>query len=307
MISKYISVVITTKDRPQGLRNALISLSEQTTLPGEVVIVDDGSDPKVSPEALKVLRRVGIPVCLIRNESSVGAAKARNLGISITKKEFVAFLDDDDVFTPEKIAVIENTIEQNQDVDIFYHRANVKLINENLEYETKYRKGQSGTVKEIVISNYIGGCSLVVCKKSVLLKVGLFDEKLSACEDWDLWIRCIRSGAKELFINRVLTDYLSVSGSMSLSQNLKNNEMAKLRIKQKYADVIDTFSPKEKARYVECDKADDLQRYLLADEYVSSLRCAFKIFKTRKTFTNFIKLIAVLLGTRNALRFRSLI
>ena len=307
MISKNISVVITTKDRPQDLRNALISLSEQTTLPGEVVIVDDGSNQKVSLESLEVLRRIGIPVYLIRNESSVGAAKARNLGVSIAKKEFIAFLDDDDMFRSEKIAVIDDTIEQNRDIDLIYHRANVKLVNEYLEYETKYRKGQSGSIKEIVISNYIGGCSLVVCKKSVLLKVGLFDEELPACEDWDLWIRCIRSGAKEFFINRVLTDYFSVSGSKSLSQNLKNNEMAKLRIKQKYADVIDTFTPKEKRRSMECDKTDDLQRYLLADEYCSSLRCAFKIFKITKTFTNFIKLVAVLLGTKNALRFRSLI
>ena len=305
MISKNISVVITTKDRPHSFRNALISLFQQTTLPGEIIIVDDGSSQKVSFGDIKQLNRIGIPVFLIRNEQSVGVSKARNSGISVATMKFIAFLDDDDVYRPEKISVIDKIIEQDSNVDILYHRANVKLINENLEYETRYRKGKSEGRKEIVISNYMGGCSLVVCKKSLLMKVGLFDEELSACEDWDLWIRCIQAGAKEFFINQVLADYSCVSGSSSVSQNIEKNTMAKLQIRKKYANVIKTFTQEESLRFKECYKLDDLQRFLLADKYRCSLRCAFEIYRTRKTFENFIKLMVVLSGPKNVLRLRS--
>ena len=306
MISKYISVVITTKDRPETFQNALISLSKQTTFPGEVVIVDDGSNPKVSVDDLKALQHVGVPVRLLRNDVAVGAAKARNLGVSAATKEFIAFLDDDDEFRPEKISVIDKIIEQNGWVDFLFHKANVKLINENLEYETKYRKGHSEGEKEIVISNYVGSCSLVVCKKSLLFKVGLFDEELPACEDWDLWIRCIQFGANEFFVDEVLTDYSCVSGSLSVFKNFVKNKLGKMSIKQKYTKTISSFSPKEKIRYSESYKADDLQRFLLANKYRSSLRCAFELFKTRKTLMNFFKLIVVLSGTKNALLLRSL-
>ncbi len=307
MISRNISVVITTKDRPQFLQEALLSLSKQTTLPGEIVIVDDASNRGVRSDELEAIQSLGVPVRLLRTKFTVGASRARNIAILETTKDFIAFLDDDDTFRPEKIATIEEVIEHDKSVGLIYHKANVKLINENMQYETKYRKGRSSNLKEIVISNYIGGCSLVVCKKSLLLKAGLFDEDLPACEDWDLWIRCIQSGGKEVFVDQVLTDYSCVSGAMSLSQNFNKNTVAKLRLRQKYEKIINSFSQFENSRYMEYCKADDLHRYLLANRYICSLKCALELFNTRRSVMNFIKLFVVLCGTRNALRFRCLL
>ena len=94
-----VSAVIPTRDRPDSLRRAVVSVLDQGLEPLEVVVVDDGSQPSVGDEISSMDHRIRV----IRIDGSVGPAAARNLGASRAQGSFIAFLDDDDYWLPGKI------------------------------------------------------------------------------------------------------------------------------------------------------------------------------------------------------------
>lgn len=94
-----ISVIIPTRHRPALLRRALACVADQTRRPEEVLVIDDGDAPMSSAP--------GAGARLIRQEAPHGAARARNLGASIARGRFLAFLDDDDTWHPAYLAEAE--------------------------------------------------------------------------------------------------------------------------------------------------------------------------------------------------------
>ena len=305
-ISQLVSVVIVTKDRQDSLSAALSSLAQQSVLPAEVIVIDDGSNPKVQESCLKVIPEE-IHARLYRNEKSQGASFSRNRAIKLATKEFIAFLDDDDLFRPRKIQVLDHWIREVPKIDLFCHRANVVMVREGLNYLTRFRKKTDDEFKELLISNWVGGASLVVCRKLLLEKIGLFDVNLPACEDWDLWIRCAKFGAKIQFLDEVLVDYSCVTKKTSLSHSIEKNRLAKDLIKKKYRTEILKLSETEILRLNESSKLDDLQRFLVNYNYKASVSCAFDIFISNKKISNLLRLVAVILGTKISIKLRSLL
>ena len=104
------SVVIPTHDRPALLASAVSSVVRQTFDDFEVVIIDDGSDPPVRSETFSDLR---IPLSVYRNERAQGVSAARNMGAVMATGDFLAFLDDDDLWVPEKLDVVRRCIDEN--------------------------------------------------------------------------------------------------------------------------------------------------------------------------------------------------
>lgn len=98
--SGLVSVVIPTRDRPRLLAEALGSALAQTWRDIEVLVVDDGSRPEARPVVERFDDR---RVTYIRNDAPRGGAAARNRGIRASRGEYVAFLDDDDIWLPTKI------------------------------------------------------------------------------------------------------------------------------------------------------------------------------------------------------------
>lgn len=125
-----ISVVIPTHNRPQALGHAVASVAGQTRQADEIVIVDDGSTPPVDPSPFTDGQ---LTVIVVRNESSLGAAGARNAGVSAATGEFIAFLDDDDTWDPAKLELVTECLMQHDTADVVihrtgYHRAQISRI-----------------------------------------------------------------------------------------------------------------------------------------------------------------------------------
>jgi len=114
-----ISVVIPTHNRPQALGHAVASVAGQTRQADEIVIVDDGSTPPVDPSRFTDDR---LTMIVVRNESPLGAAGARNAGVSAATGEFIAFLDDDDTWDPAKLKLVTECLVQHDTADVVIHR-----------------------------------------------------------------------------------------------------------------------------------------------------------------------------------------
>lgn len=106
-----VAVIVPTRDRPAFLGDAISSVLTQDYRDFVVVVVDDGS--KNAEENLRVLERLRGPVRYVRRESSGGPSAARNTGVAVSDSEFVAFLDDDDLWVPSKLRLQVDRFDRN--------------------------------------------------------------------------------------------------------------------------------------------------------------------------------------------------
>lgn len=119
MKSLLITVVIPTHNRPGSLGAAIESVQAQTHPPLEIVIVDDGSNPPVDITAFP---DSPIPTRVVRNDNAQGVAAARNAGVKNAQGDFIAFLDDDDVWTPRKVEIVKSCFSAHPGTDVVFHQ-----------------------------------------------------------------------------------------------------------------------------------------------------------------------------------------
>jgi glycosyltransferase involved in cell wall biosynthesis len=181
-----VSAVVTTHNRKDLLRRALDSVKAQTYQDLELVVVDDGSLESVE-EIVSEYEKTIYNVIFHRNDVPKGACAARNKGIELAGGEFIAGLDDDDEWMPERIHKLVNSY---RDEDAFV-TSDVLHIYPNRELV--WKKDAVITLERLLYSNQVGNQGLI--KRERLIEVGGFDESLSSAQDYDLWVRlCERYG-----------------------------------------------------------------------------------------------------------------
>lgn len=234
-----ISVVIPTHNRLDGLASAIYSLSQQTILPHEVIVIDDGSDQAV-PALIFQEFSPSVRTVLLRNEAPKGANQARNRGVLSATGDYIAFLDDDDTFKPKKIELLKKAAQENPNVDLIYHPAHIHMVNEGVSYFSKPKRFQKGEeiFRRLLVSNLIGGTPMVTVKRSALLDVGLFDEDMPALEDYELWIRLAKHNRIFYFLDESLTNYAQKTKSSSITKNSEAIERAREILDKKYKDFL---------------------------------------------------------------------
>lgn len=278
-----ISVVIPTHNRLANLQESLASVLNQTVLPDEVIVVDDGSATPVTDAVFEGFPNT-ISTLLIRNEVPMGGNNARNKGVLATAADYIAFLDDDDRFKQNKIEELRKTVEQNPEADVIYHPAHIHMVNEGVSYYSRPRVFKSGEniYRILLLENVIGGTPMVTLKRDTLLKVGLFDEKMPALQDHELWLRMAYAGAKFYFLNSPLTDYEQKTNVSSVTKNENLIISARSLLDEKYHELL-TLPEKEKIKFSRL-KGDLLRSLLNGDSRMTrklSLQC-FKITKNPK-------------------------
>ena len=198
--NKYkISVVIPTLNRINTLERALDSVINQTYKPAEIIVVDNGSNDGT----LKFLREQ-YPKITTLTENKVGVSSARNKGIKKSINQWIALLDSDDAWHPRKLEVQTSMLDSALKEYSLIHTDEVWFRNNKHINQMKKHKKQGGYIFERCLSLCCISPSSVLFKKNILDKVGLFDESLPVCEDYDLWLK-ICSSEEVLFAQDKLT------------------------------------------------------------------------------------------------------
>jgi glycosyltransferase involved in cell wall biosynthesis len=301
-----IAVVIPTHNRKNDLLRAIGSLSIQTSLPDEIIVIDDGSMEPVTENIFDAVPKQVI-FRLLRNEVSKGANNARNRGINEAKSEWIAFLDDDDEFKANKIEVIKSGIAQYPDIDVFYHPSEIYMINEDVMYvsNTADISSEKDVFKKILISDSIGGTSMTIGKRRSLIDVALFDEQLPALQDHELWLRMAKAGKKFKFINLPLTKFNCVTNVESISKSLDAHNKAISLLEDKYKhdyallnkDEIKTYQLWKNRRLV----YKKLLNYQIFRAFSYQCKYFFKCFQLKYLLFAF----AILCGPRFVFRLRA--
>lgn len=182
-----ISVVIPTHNRPETLARAVKSVLEQSRPIDEIIIVDNGSEPPVDPERF---RRLHGSLLVVRNDVAVGAAAARNTGVAHATGEFVAFLDDDDTWTRNKLEFVEDCLASHPGTDVVIHRTGYHVP----AGPSSRVCSPVGNPLERMIRSQPPHVDGVTIRRS-LHRSGPFDETMAGAEDLDYLISLAKFGA----------------------------------------------------------------------------------------------------------------
>jgi glycosyltransferase involved in cell wall biosynthesis len=178
-----VSIIIPTYNRAHFLPDAIESVFAQTYRNWELIVVDDGSTDNTK----EVVEKYGSRVRYFYQENK-GPGAARNLGIRQARGEYIAFLDSDDMWMPEKLERQVRLFEREPDVGLagcgcyYVDEGGTVRGAEQAPYTIDHKDMQ-------VRCALVGSTDAAMARRVCFEEVGLFDESLLRCEDWDMWLR----------------------------------------------------------------------------------------------------------------------
>ncbi len=180
MTQPLVSIIITTHNRRSFLAEALPSVLAQDYPNKEVIVVDDGSTDDSQTVAH------GLPVRYEWKENG-GVSSARNRGIALAAGDYLAFLDVDDLWARKKLSTQMEWM-QAREYSVSYTDEVWVRNGRHLNQKKRHRK-YSGLIYDYCLPLCIISPSSAVIRRDVVETVGLFDESLPVCEDYDMWLR----------------------------------------------------------------------------------------------------------------------
>ncbi|MDD5091454.1 MAG: glycosyltransferase family A protein [Candidatus Wallbacteria bacterium] len=223
-IKGLVSVIVPTYNRPDLLPRAVLSVIKQTYRNLEVIIVADQC-LEATGMVIEGLLRTDSRISALKLAENVGGAEARNIGIGKVRGEFIAFLDDDDEWLPEKLDRQIAVISSDQGLAIV--SCNHYLINRGRKVEVKIKPDI--TLKDMLYRNFLGSFSFCVTRKSLLADVRI-NRDLKAFQDQELWLKILSgSGGCAFVVQEPLVNYFQSHGYQRLTQQHENT-LASLKL-----------------------------------------------------------------------------
>ena len=182
-----VDIVIPFYNRRDLLNRAVVSVQKQTFKDWFLWLVDDGSEDG-SSEFIKNTFSDHFPFTVISSKKNQGVSAARNKGIRQGNREWIAFLDSDDEWLPEKLETQLDYIKANPLVS-FVHSNEIWMKGRDLFSQKKKHKKEGGRIFTKSIALCCISPSAVLVRRSLLEEIGLFREDFPVCEDYELWLR----------------------------------------------------------------------------------------------------------------------
>lgn len=236
-----ISVVIPTYNRSTELRRALKGVESQTLRPHEVVICDDGSSEDIF-SVVDCFKNT-LPIRCIRIDNSGSPARPRNVGVNASTGEWIAFLDSDDWWHPNKLQIMSQHVDK---ADILYHR--LTTVDQSKWFGLHSRvigwdppSALSPAFDLLTTGNPIPTSSSMICR-SLYQELNGMEEGFKTIEDYDFWIRVALFKSPRFYFEKSILGCYSVT-PMSFSSNaLQQAQM----MEQIFSRYIEYFSPGER-------------------------------------------------------------
>jgi glycosyltransferase involved in cell wall biosynthesis len=197
-----VSIVIPTHNRAHLLAGAVESALRQTFIDREIIVVDDASDDQT--KNLDILFAPGVRC--VRLDSQCGVSKARNAGAALSQGQWLAFLDSDDHWHPDKL---EKQVRFHADFPLcrISQTREIWIRNGHRVNPPQTHEKKQGYIFEQSLKRCMITPSSVMMDKALFHEVGGFNESLPACEDYDLWLKITCSHEVGLIDEFLLTRY----------------------------------------------------------------------------------------------------
>lgn len=222
-----VSIIIPTYNHAHFLKNALESVINQTYTHWEALIVDNHSEDNTS-EVIASFNDPRVKKFMIHNNGVISAS--RNLGLKEARGEWVAFLDSDDIWYPEKLSTIISYLQENDSYDVYCtDEVMVNLLSGKRQI-LRFGPYKKNFYKKLLIDGNCLSPSATIIKREFMQRHNLFfDEshEYITVEDYDLWLNMARLDARFKFIHSIQGEYVihSANNSGINSRHSKNYEL----------------------------------------------------------------------------------
>lgn len=248
MGEKLVSAVVITHNRKELVQKAIQSVLNQTYEQMELIVVDDASDDDEKEMLTQLSAEKGFQYIYIPKEESKGGNHARNVGILRAKGEYIALLDDDDEWLPEKTAKQAAYLDAHPDIAV----VSCGRITENnfkKRIPVDLATLPEGDLREAAWSRMLFLSSSMMVRRRALLEIGLFDEELRFWQDTEMLIRLMqisRAGMvrEHLYLYRVIK-----TDKSRLTNKLDGWEEAVRYIEHKHRDLMEALSEEARRAY----------------------------------------------------------
>ena len=220
------SVIITAYNCEKFIRSSVESVICQTHQAEEIIVVDDGS----TDDTVKIAKEYPV---LVLTGPNVGTAQARNRGIRLSKGDFIAFLDGDDFYLPEKIE---------RSLELFSQSDHIGVVHSGLYYFHVSKQVDVSYAEEKEYKDLLDRCWVMtnsIVRREVFDHVGLFDPSFICIEDYDLWERILREGYLIKAFREPLFVYRKHDGAKSVRRRELFDTENKI-IKERIRRVLET-------------------------------------------------------------------
>lgn len=242
-MNPLVSIVITTFNRSKLLARALDSALKQTFNDLEVIVIDDGSTDNT--RAMVEIYAKEDPRIKYFFQENKGVVGAKNAGIKESHGDYIAFLDSDDIWMPEKLAKQVATLKADKDIGLVYSNARI-ITNEGAATGKIYIKTHEKSIatdeyfQRMIIRDFIPLSSIIV-RREVFSTCGLIREDFHGSDDYEWLLRLLSNGVKFSYIDEVLMEYRLTHNSDSSDLHLRHK--ITLRILKIYAQKLQNVSP----------------------------------------------------------------
>jgi glycosyltransferase involved in cell wall biosynthesis len=215
MAEPRVSIIIPAYNVAPYIAETLDSVLAQTVADYETIVVNDGSTDATEQAIAPYHERFGERFLYVK-QANRGIAGARNAGLRLARGRYIALLDADDIWLPQYLQTMLALIESDAALDLVYPNA-IFWGSPNFsgrEFQAVFPSGEPVTFEKVLKREcYVFG--LVLFKRELLERVGMFDEGLGASEDFDLWLRMLRGGCRFGFTREPLVKYRWRADSLS--------------------------------------------------------------------------------------------
>ena len=215
-----VTVVMPVHSRPEYLAAALHSVMVQTHLPSEIIFSQNVATDAVKAEVQRL--KQGNALIKILDSQVPSLSLARNIGIQAATSDYIAFLDDDDIWEPNKIAVQLNQLIGMGASVVSCNYYEIDNSGQILSHSSYQSKRDQSWAQLLALENVFSGGSCVLADKNVFQRVGYFDDGMPACEDQDMWWRMALAREKLFFIEDSLVGIRKNTVNMSKNLPLMN-------------------------------------------------------------------------------------
>lgn len=240
MLNELVSIYIPTHNRVELLRKAIDSVLSQTYTNWEVIVVNDASTDSTR-DYLEAISSSDSRVRYFNNETPMGACYSRNLAINHARGRFVTGLDDDDMFTKDRLQIFIDSYDDSYAFLSADWRVFPFSMIKDMKRKLIYKLGKIDLVT-LLDKNHIG--NQVFIEKEKLTAVGGFDESLPAWQDYDLWVRLVKKYGPALKLKNE-TQLILVDNSLKRITNSPNRIKGIEIFFNKYKSVMNS---KQKVR-----------------------------------------------------------
>jgi glycosyltransferase involved in cell wall biosynthesis len=293
-----VSVIIPTYNRSDHLRAAILSVLGQTYQDFEVIVVDDAS----TDDTADMVRNIRDPrVRYVRHSTNRREAETRNTGVRSAIGEYIAFLDDDDEWLPQKLQREVELLEKSpaEVGGVYTGCLNVDRSSGRVRGRVVPTK-RGNILEDMAVKNWVGTPSTVLFRRECFARVGLFDESIAFGVDYDMWIR-IAAAYRIEYISEPLVKYYIQGDRLTTNHELVIRGLENQLIKY---------------RGLFCKSREGLSRryriigtlYCYNGDLKKGRRSLLKAIRTNPfELRQYFHLCTSFLGPRNFLRIRSLV